>query len=94
MVVGVCSIDLHLPSAHSLKDKRQVVRSITARLRQRFNVSVAEVGEQDRWQSAELAIACVSNDRAYAHGLLTKAVSVIERSRLDITLVDYRIEFW
>jgi len=94
IVVGVCSVELHIPAAHSLKDKRQVIRSVVTRLRQRFNVSVAEVGSHDIWQSAELAIVCVSNDRGYAHGLLSKAIQTLESSRLDLLVVDYRIEFW
>jgi hypothetical protein len=93
MIVGVCSVELHFPGAQSLKEKRQVMRSLTARLHQKFNVSVAEVGGLDKWQWAELGIACVSNDRAYAHGLLTKAVRTIEGSHLNVTLVDYRMEF-
>jgi len=93
MIVGVCSVELRLPGAQSLKQKRQVMRSLTTRLHQKFNVSVAEVGGLDKWQRAELGIVCVSNDRAYAHGLLTKAVRTIESSRLDVMLVDYRMEF-
>ena len=52
MVVGTLTINLQVPSSKSLKDKRQVIRSLTARLRQTFNVAVAEVGDQDLWQAA------------------------------------------
>ncbi len=94
MVIGVCSLQLYLPAAHSLKDKRQVIRSLTARLRQRFNVSVSEVGNQDLWQSTELAVVCVSTDQSYAHGLLTKAMNFVESSRIDLQVVDYHLEFY
>jgi uncharacterized protein YlxP (DUF503 family) len=79
--------------AASLKDKRQVIKSVIARLRNEFNVSVAEVDRQDSWQVAVIAIVTVSNDGDYAHGLLSRAVQWVENSRLDCTLVDYRIEF-
>ncbi|NOZ06006.1 MAG: DUF503 domain-containing protein [Chloroflexi bacterium] len=94
MVIGVCSLQLYLPAAHSLKDKRRVIRSLTARLRQRFNVSVSESGDQNLWQSAQLAVVCVSTDQQYAHGLLTKAVGFVESSRLDLQVVDYQLEFY
>jgi len=92
MVIGLCTIELHLPGANSLKDKRSVLKSVMRRVRNEFNVSIAEVEEQDVWRSAVLAAATVSSDRAYAHGLLIKVVEWIERTRLDAELVDYQIE--
>jgi uncharacterized protein YlxP (DUF503 family) len=92
MVIGLCTIDLHLPGANSLKDKRSVLKSVMRRVRNEFNVSIAEVDHQDAWRSAVIAVATVSSDRAYAHGLLTKVVDWIERTRLDAELVDYQIE--
>lgn len=92
MVVGVCTIYLELPGNGSLKGKRRVLKSLMARLRREFNVSVAEVGENDLWQSAALGVATVSNDPAYAHGLLSRVVEWIEKQRLDVTLSDYEIE--
>jgi uncharacterized protein YlxP (DUF503 family) len=92
MVIALCTIDLHLPGANSLKDKRSVLKSVIHRVRREFNVSIAEVEQQDVWRSAVLAVVTVSSDRAYAHGLLTKVVGWIERTRLDAELVDYQIE--
>ena len=92
MVIGLCTIDLHLPGANSLKDKRSVLKSVMHRVRNEFNVSIAEVDKQDVWRSAVIAVVTVSGDRAYAHGLLTKVVDSIERTRLDTELVDYQIE--
>lgn len=92
MVVGICTIRLDLPASESLKDKRSVLKSVMARVRNQFNVSIAEVGDNDRWQSAVLGVAAVSNDSAYAEGLLGRVVQWIEESRLDVTLVDYEIE--
>jgi uncharacterized protein YlxP (DUF503 family) len=91
MVIGVLSIELDIP-ANSLKDKRQVLRSVQARLRNKFNVSVAEVDKQNQWQRGVIAVVCVSSDRTYAHGLLTKVIEMVETSRLDCVLVDYEIE--
>src|SRR5262249_928009 len=62
MVVGVLRLTLHLPNSGSLKAKRQIVSGLLRRLRQQFQVAAAEVGERDRWQLAQLAVACVSAD--------------------------------
>jgi hypothetical protein len=92
MIVGICTLELNIPMAASLKDKRQTIKSVTARLRKEFNISVAEVGRLDSWQTAIVAAVTVSSDRDYAHGLLTRVAGWIETSRLDCELVDYRIE--
>ena len=94
MVVAVCTLELEIPASHSLKDKRHVVRSVVARVRQAFNVSVAEVGDLDAWQVATIGIVCVSADEKYAQGLLEKVIDNIERSRLDAVIADYSIELW
>jgi uncharacterized protein YlxP (DUF503 family) len=92
MIIAACTLFLRIPHSHSLKDKRQVLRSIIARVRRDFNVSVAEVDQQDSWQQAALGLACVSPDAGYAHGLLTKAVEAISRYRIDAEILDYEIE--
>ena len=92
MVIGVCTIKLYLPAAHSLKDKRSILKSVIARIGREFNVSIAEVDEQDLWQTAVVGMATVSNDAAYAHGLLTKAVEWIEHNRPDVNVLDVEIE--
>lgn len=92
MVIGVCTIQLEILGNHSLKEKRRTVKPILARVRDRFNVSVAEVDDLDAWQRATLAFACVSNDPDYAHGLLMKVVDFIEHSHFDANVLDYQIE--
>ncbi len=72
MVVGILRLTLHVQGASSLKDKRQVVRKVVDRLRSRFNVSVAEVGENDVWQRAVIGIAAVSNDHSFVNEVLDK----------------------
>ena len=72
MVVGVLRLSLYIHGAASLKDKRQVVRKVTDRLRARFNVSVAEVGDNDIWQRAVIGICAVSNDHSFVNEVLDK----------------------
>ena len=72
MVVGVLRLTLYIHGAASLKDKRQVLRKVVDRLRSRFNVSVAEVGDNDVWQRAVVGIAAVSNDRSFVNEVLDK----------------------
>jgi uncharacterized protein len=92
MVVGICRVSLSIPSSTSLKDKRSVLKPILARLRRDFNVSVAEVDDQDRIGSAVIAVACVSTDAGYAHGLLEKAVHMIDDGHWDAVVEDYAVE--
>lgn len=92
MVIGACTLELRIPGNGSLKGKRRIIKSLMARLRREFNVSVAEVGAQDVWQLAIIGVVCVSNDRDYVHGLLTRVAHWIDESRLDCQLVDYQIE--
>ncbi|HWT87044.1 MAG TPA: DUF503 domain-containing protein [Myxococcales bacterium] len=72
MVVGVLRLTLYIQGASSLKDKRQVVRKVVDRLRSRFNVTVAEVGDNDIWQRAVIGIGAVSNDRSFGNEVLDK----------------------
>jgi uncharacterized protein YlxP (DUF503 family) len=92
MVIGVCTLELNIPTAASLKDKRRIIKSVMSRLRNEYNIAVAEVDRNDSWRSAVIAVVTVSGDRDYAHGLMTRVALWIERSRLDCELVDYDIE--
>ena len=85
-------VTLHLPACRSLKEKRQVVRSLTERLRRQFNVAVAEVEEQDTWQTAVLGLVVVSNDGGHAQRQLDRIVESIEESRLDAEVVDRQVD--
>ena len=78
MVIGLLSIELHVPGAGSLKDKRMVLRRIKDRLK-KFNVSVAEVAHQDLWQRAALAVVTVSSDQTHADRELAAVAAEIER---------------
>ena len=93
MVVGICTVFIQVPGARSLKEKRRVVRSVVARVKNEFNVSIAEVDHQDSWQLATLGVACVSSDRSYAHGLLERVVRFVESGHLGLVLVDYEMDW-
>ena len=91
MTVGLCTVELFMPDGHSLKDKRQVLQSLKTRLRDKFNLSVAEVGDQDLWQKAILGMACVANESAHVNQVLDQAVNLIQSVPV-IQLVRSRIE--
>lgn len=90
--VGICKIKLRLPDNLSLKGKRQVVKSVTARLKNKFNVSVAEVGDNDLWQLATIGICCVTNDKRFTNEVLSKTVDFVVGSQGDYEMLDYEIE--
>ena len=91
MVVLVSQVQLFLPDAQSLKQKRQVLSSIKERLHNKFQLSVAEVDHTDLWQRSTLAMAIVSNAGRHADEVLAKAVNFIE-SDGRVQLIDYSVE--
>lgn len=91
MTVGILTISIMIPGSNSLKDKRQVVKSLVESIRQRFNVSAAEVAEQDSWRRGVIGVACVSGDRAVANALLDKVMDYV-RSNPHIEVVDTEME--
>ena len=92
MKVGMCQITLHLPQCHSLKDKRQVIKSVMARVRHQFEVAIAEVDEQDRWQIAILGVSCVSNSSQHVDEVLGHVQRYIEETRPDIVVTNVETE--
>ena len=82
MVIGVRSWELHVPGAHSLKEKRSVVKSLKDRLHNEFNLSVAETGHHDVWQTAELTACVVAVDRRQADSVLASADRLVESNPL------------
>ena len=92
MFVAVCTIDLFLPGAGSLKGKRQILKSIMERIKARTNASVAETDAQDLWQRAVIAVAMVSGDKA----LLERQISIIRRiveDNAEVEQVDFTVEY-
>ena len=92
MHVGVCRIRFRIPENMSLKGKRRVLKSITSRVASKFNISVAEVGDQDLWQLATLGVVCVSNDKRHTNEVLSKVVDYITDTRFEVEIIDYNIE--
>jgi len=92
MHVGVCQVELRIPESHSLKEKRHIIKSIISQVKNKFEVSIAEVGHLDSWQLVSLGLAYVSNDARYANEVLSRVVSYIQESRLETEMLDYSIE--
>ena len=92
MVLAYAVFDLHLPGCRGLKEKRMIVRSLKARIRNEFEVSAAEVGSQDLLERAELGVAVIGPDQAPLDALLQKILGFVE-DNLDGELLNYRNEF-
>ncbi|MCD4652990.1 DUF503 domain-containing protein [bacterium] len=91
MPIGVCYIKFQIHGARSLKDKRRVVKSLKDRLRNKFNISIAETGEQDVWQRCEIGFTCISNDNGYVDGLMALVIQKVE-SDGKIQVIDISTE--
>ena len=92
MNVGICKVRLRIPENQSLKGKRRVLKSITTRVKNSYNVSIAEVDDQNLWQLATLGIVCVSNSAQQADEVLSKVIDFISRSRFDVEILDWETE--
>ena len=92
MVLAYAVFDLHLPGCRGLKEKRMIVKSLKARIRNQFEVSAAEVGNHDLLQRATLAVAAVGPDQAPLDALLQDILTFVE-SNLDGEIIEYRNEF-
>lgn len=93
LVVGVCQVELLLHGCQSLKEKRQVLQSLLERLRNRFNVSVAEIGHQDLWQRALIGAALVSTSQPLLDRMLAKILDQIENTS-GVEMIDCLTEVW
>ena len=92
MFVGICSLELLLSECSSLKDKRQVIRSLIERLKRRFNISIAEIGYLDLLRRSEIGFSIVSNETRHLESLMGRVVSFIEGdSRVQIISIHKEI---
>lgn len=91
MIVGICTIVLFVPDKNSLKGKRQVIKSIKDRVRNKYNVSIAEVADHDLWQRAVLGIALVGNEKKFVNQVMDKVLDLIRSTPL-VEVIDYKIE--
>ncbi len=93
MFVGVGQVELYIPESGSLKSKRFVLKSIKTKIRNKFNVSVAEIENNDKWQRSSLGIAVVSNDRKIVDSTLNQVINFIE-SDFRVEVIDRSIEIF
>ncbi len=93
MIVGLCRIDLFLPESRSLKAKRQVIKGLKDRIRNRFNVSVAEVEHQSLWQRATLGLAMVSEEKGYVDRTLRQVLNLVE-AEPRLLVLDHVFEWY
>ncbi|MFZ5518460.1 MAG: DUF503 domain-containing protein [Candidatus Zhuqueibacterota bacterium] len=91
MFVGICQIELFIPESESLKAKRFVLKSLKTKIQNKFNVSIAEVENNDKWQRSTLGVATVSNDKKIVDSTLNKIISFIEND-FRVEVVDVSIE--
>jgi len=91
MPIGLLTLEIHLPEARSLKDKRQVIRSLKDRLRNQFNVAVAELDHQDLWQRSVIGVVSLSGDAAHLEQSLRAVIEESERL-LGRDLIAHEIE--
>lgn len=91
MTVGILRVALFIQGSNSLKEKRMVLHSLKARLRNNFNLAVAQIGDEDKWQKSTLAIVGVERDRKNMNSVLSGVINFIERFN-DVNLIDHEME--
>lgn len=91
MIVGLLTLDLHIPEANSLKSKRTVVKSLIARIKNKFNVSVAEVDANDLWQRSVIGIALVANETQIINKVFEKIKNAVSNTH-SVELIDADME--
>jgi uncharacterized protein YlxP (DUF503 family) len=91
--IGLLTVRVHIPLCNSLKAKRMVIKSLKERLTNKFNISVAESGNHDKWQLSDIAVANVSTDKAHVDSALSNVLNYIENFH-EVDVVDHRIELF
>ena len=93
MVVGTLKLSLYIHDNQSLNEKRSTVKSVVAKVQKRFNVSISEVGSNDKWQMVELGISTVGNDRRFVNSALDNILSYLDSLYLG-EIIDSSIEMF
>lgn len=91
--VGLCVMDVAIPDSRSLKEKRQVIRSLLDRVRSRFNIAACEADHLDEWQRATLAFSCVANNKGFVHETLMRVAELVE-SDGRVVVEGISMEIW
>lgn len=92
MILGTAQLTLHIPEAQSLKDRRRVVKSIVQRVRNRFDVAIADVDAQPQWQVATLGVVAVANSGTHVETVVQQVINFIEQNMASGYLTDVRTE--
>ena len=92
MNAGIFKIKIHIPENHSLKEKRRIVKSLMSRLRNQYNISIAEVDDHDLWQMATLGISCISNSNNHVDQTINNIIKYIEQNYPELEIVNHEIE--
>ena len=91
MIIGILQLELRISESQSLKEKRMVLKSLKDRLRQKFNISISEIGLQDKWQGALIGIASIGTDKGYVNGLLSSVLNWVTAHR-SVEVVSSQME--
>jgi uncharacterized protein YlxP (DUF503 family) len=92
MILGTAQLSIQIPEAHSLKDRRRVVKSIVERVRARFDVAIAEIDDQQYWQSARIGLVAVSNSSKHVDEVVQQVIGFVEQNLRDGYLSDVQTE--
>ena len=92
MHIGICKITIRLPQNRNLKEKRRAIKSICSRIRNKFNVSITEVGYENSWKLSTLGISCTADQSSYCNNVITKITEYILSSPHGFELVDHEQE--
>jgi len=90
MLIGICQIDLYLPNSHSLKDKRNLLKSIKLRIRHNYNVSISEIDNFELWKNTTLGVACIGNEKKYLNKVLNEIILFLEKQN-SVQLMKFEI---
>lgn len=92
MIIGICTCEIFIFNANSLKSKRSVVKSIIEKSKNRFNISIAEVGENDKWQKSIIAFSTISNDQTIVEETIEKVINFFDSySEIEIININREI---
>lgn len=90
MLIGICQIDLYLPNSHSLKDKRNLLKSIKLRIRHNYNVSISEIDNFELWKNTTLGVTCIGNEKKYLNKVLNGIILFLEKQN-SVQLTKFEI---
>lgn len=94
MNVGICKLRIYIPESRSLKDKRRILQSLLTRMKKQFNISIAEIDDQDVWRIATIGISCVSNHTYRVDEVFESIISIILRDYPTIEIIEKEIDFY